>query len=76
MAAREGEEVQCALVDREHGRRGAELGRHVGDRRPVGQRQAGGAFTVELEDGAHHAFAAQVLGDGQHQVGGLHARLP
>ena len=61
------------VVDREERGRGAELGRHVGDRRPVGQRQARQAVAGELDEGADDAVAAQQLGDDEHEVGGRRA---
>ena len=67
---RETQVAQRLRVDREDRAGGAELGRHVADRRAVGERQAGEAGAVELDELAHHAPGAQLLGDGQHQVGG------
>ncbi len=75
LAAGQAQVVDGLLVDREHRRRGAVFGRHVGDGGAVAQRQAGGAFAVELEVGAHHFFLAQEFGQRQHDVGGGDARL-
>jgi hypothetical protein len=57
------------VVDREEAHRRAVLGRHVGDRRAVGQRRRLGAFAEELDELADHLLLAQDLGDGQHEVG-------
>ena len=62
-------------VDREDRAGGAELGRHVADRGPVGQGQVGQPGAVELDELADHAALAQQLGHGQHQVGGGGALL-
>jgi hypothetical protein len=48
---------------------GPELGRHVSDRRAVGERQAREAGAVKLDEHAHHPPLAQHLRDGQHEVG-------
>ena len=57
-------------VDREQPAGRAVLGGHVGDRGPVGQRQARQAVAVVLDELADDALLPQHLGDGQHQVGG------
>ena len=57
------------VVDREEGRGRPELGAHVADRRPVGQRQRGQAVAGELDEGADHAVRAQHLGHDQDEVG-------
>ncbi len=62
--------VDGLAVDREDRAGGAELGAHVADRGPVGQRHGGDALAVELDELADHAVLAQDLGDRQHQVGG------
>ncbi|MDT4827398.1 hypothetical protein FQZ97_607430 [compost metagenome] len=67
--------VDGLLVDGEHRGRGAVFGRHVRDGGAVAQRQAGGAFAVELQIGADHLFLAQELGQRQHDVGGGDAGL-
>ena len=64
------EVAQGLLVDREEAAGGPVLGGHVGDGRPVGHAQTGEPRTEVLHEPAHHADAAQQLGDGQHQVGG------
>jgi len=69
-AAGELEVGQRLLVDREDRAGGAELGAHVADGGPVGQRHRGDALAVELDELAHDAVLAQDLGDGEHQVGG------
>ena len=56
-------------VDGKEAARRAVLRRHVGDRRPVGQRQAVKPGTGELDELADHATAAQHGGDGEHEVG-------
>ena len=67
--------VDGHLVDREDGCGGTEFGAHVAQRGAVGQRDFGDAFTVELDELAHHAVLAQHVGHGEHHVGGRHARL-
>ena len=74
-AAGEAQVSEGLLVDGKERGGGAEFGRHVGDRCPVGERQRAGAGAAEFEDGTDHALAAQILGQGQHEVGGLHAGL-
>ena len=56
-------------VDREDPAGRPIFGGHVGDGRPVGQGEAGEALAVELDELADHALAAELLGDGQDQVG-------
>ena len=56
-------------VDREDRAGGAELRRHVADRRPVGEREVRDARAVELDELAHDAVLAQHLRDGEHEVG-------
>jgi hypothetical protein len=69
-AAGAAEVVERLVVHREEAHGGAVFGRHVGNRRAVGQRQRGRAFTEELDELAHHLVAAQDFGHGEHQVGG------
>ena len=57
------------VVDREEADRRAVLGRHVGDRGAVGERQAREARAEELDELPDHALLAQHLGDGEHEVG-------
>ncbi len=73
--AGEAQVVDGDRVDRENGCGGAEFGAHVAERRAVGQRHLGDALAVELDELADHAVLAQHLGDGEHHVGGRHARL-
>ena len=64
--------VARVLVGREHGRGGAQLGDHVGDRAALGHAQVRGARAGELEDlvlAAAHGQAPQQLED---HVLGLH----
>ena len=61
------------LVDAEEAAGCAVFGRHVGDRRAIGEREVGDAFAVEFHEPADHADFAQHLNAGQHQVGGGHA---
>ena len=68
--ARELEVAERLRVDREDRAGGAHLGRHVPDRRAVGERQVRQAGAVELHELADHAALAQHLGDGEHEVGG------
>jgi hypothetical protein len=56
-------------VDREEAHRCAVLWRHVGERRAVGQRHFGNAFTVELDEFADATVRPQRFGDGQYEVG-------
>ncbi len=68
--AGEAQVVEGDVVDREHRGGGAELRAHVADRCTVGQRHSRDAFTVELDELADHTVLAQLLGDGQDDVGG------
>ncbi len=68
--AGEAQVVEGDVVDREHRGGGAELGAHVADGGAVGQRHSRDAFAVELHELADHAVLAQLLGDGEHDVGG------
>src|SRR3712207_8758065 len=49
------EVVEGDVVDREHRGGGAELGAHVADGRPVGERHLRDAGAVELDELADHA---------------------
>ena len=66
----EAQVVDRGPVDREDGAGGPVLGRHVADGGPGLDRHRGHARAVGLDELAHHAVAAQQLGDGEHQVGG------
>ncbi len=67
-AAGEAEVVERHPVDREVDAGGAIFRRHVGDRRPVGERQRLERRAVELDELAHDAVAAQPLDDGEHEI--------
>ena len=69
VAAGQLEIVDRPLVDREEAAGRAIFGRHVGDRRAVGERSGVEARPVEFDEAADDALLAQHLGDGQHQVG-------
>ena len=58
------------MIDGEEADGGAVFGRHVADGGAIGQGQRGDAGSVELDELADHAFLAQHLRDGEHQVGG------
>ena len=60
-------------VDREQAAGRAVFGRHIGDRRAVGDRHRIEARAVELDEFADDALLAQHLGDGQHEIGRGHA---
>ena len=68
-APRQPEVGERLVVDREQRRRGPELGAHVADRRPVGERQAGQAVAGELDERADDAVGAQHLGHDEDEVG-------
>ena len=57
------------VVDREERRGRPELGAHVADRRPVGQRQAGQPVAGELDERPDDAVRAEHLGDDEDEVG-------
>ena len=63
------EVLDGALVDRKEAHRRAVLGRHVGDRRAIGQGERLGALAEELDELADHFLLAQDFGDGEHEVG-------
>ena len=67
--ARELHVLERFAVDREDAAGRAVLGRHVGERRAIGQRQVVQPRPVELHELAHHALFSQHLHDHQHQVG-------
>ena len=67
------EVVEGRVVDREEAARRAVLGRHVPDRRAVGDREAGEPAAEVLDELADDARRAQDLGHGQDQVGGRRA---
>ena len=57
------------LVDREDRAGAAELGRHVRDRRAIGERQAGETVAEELDELVDDALLAQHLSDREHEIG-------
>lgn len=67
------EVVQRPFVGREEADGRAVLRRHVGDRRPVGDRQRGHAWPAELQEPLNQAVLVQHLGQVQRQVGGENA---
>ena len=74
VAAPGGAQVaQHLVVDREERGGRAVLGRHVGERRAVGQRERREAVAAELDEAADDAVAAQQLGQREHEVGRGHA---
>ena len=75
VAAGQLEVIDGPLVDREEAAGRAIFGRHVGDGRPVRQRQRGEARPEEFDEAADHALGAEHLRHGQHQVGGGDAFL-
>ena len=68
-AAGEAQVVERHLVDREEAAGRAVLGRHVPDRRAVGERQPRQSFAVVLDELADDAGLAEHLGHGQDEVG-------
>ena len=68
--ARQAQVRQRLSIDGKQRRRGAVLGRHVGDGGPVGQRQRIQAGPEELHELSHDADLAQYLRHGQHEIGG------
>ena len=74
-AAGQAQVVQGHLIHREKATGRAVFRGHVGDGGAVGQGQIGQAVAVEFDELAHHAFLAQHLCHGQHQVGGGDAFL-
>ena len=62
--------LERGVVDREEAAGGAVLGRHVPDRRPVGQRERAEPRAEVLDELADHAGRAEDLGHREHEVGG------
>ena len=62
--------LQGVGIHREQRGRGPEFGRHVRDRRAVGNAQVAQAWAEELDEFADHAMRTQHLRQRQHQVGG------
>ena len=68
-AAGEAQVAQRLVVDREDAAGRAVLGRHVGDRGAIGEREIVQAGAKEFDELADDAFLAQHLGHGEHEVG-------
>ena len=75
VAARAAQVAERLSVYGEERARRPELGGHVGDGGPVGERELAQSLAVELDELADHAVGPEHLGDGQDQVGGRHALL-
>ena len=60
-------------IDREEAAGGAIFRRHIGQRGAIGEGERIEAGAVIFDEAAHHAFLAQHLGGGEHQIGGGHA---
>ncbi len=73
-AAGELEVANGFLIDGEDRAGRTELRRHIGDGRPVGERQSLEAVAEELHEFIHDALLAKDLGDRQHEVGRRGAR--
>ncbi|GIW20358.1 MAG: hypothetical protein KatS3mg065_0654 [Chloroflexota bacterium] len=73
-AAGEAEVGEGLGVDGEEGRRRAELGAHVADRRPVGEGEAGETVAGEFDPGSDDPEAAEHLGDDEDEIGRRRAR--
>jgi hypothetical protein len=69
-ASGELEITQRLVVDRKDRARAAELRRHVGDGRAIGERQRSETVAKKLDELVDDALLAQHLGDGQHEIGG------
>ena len=74
-AAGAAEILDRPVVDREEAHRRAILGRHVGERCAIGDRQRRGSLAEELDELAHHLGLAQHLGDREHQIGRVAGRV-
>jgi hypothetical protein len=68
-APRKAQVAQGLFVHREDATGCTILRGHIGNRRPVGQRQRGEARAKELDELTHDAKLAQLLSDSQHQIG-------
>ena len=68
FSSREAEVFERDLVDGEEAARRAVLGRHVPDRRPVGERQVGDAGAEVLHELPDDAGLAEDLGHGEDEV--------
>ncbi len=62
------------VVDRKDAAGRSVLRRHVGERRPIGERQARQSATEEFDELADHSLLAEHLRDGQHEIRGGRAR--
>ena len=68
-AAGSAQVAQRFIIDREEAHRRAVFGRHVADRRPVGEGHRRDAGAEELDELADDAFFAQHLRHREHQIG-------
>ena len=73
-AAGETQVGERLLVDGEEAHRGPVLRRHVGDQGPIGHFHALDGGPEIFDELVDHAFLAEDLRDGEHQVGGRGAR--
>ncbi len=67
--------INRLLINVKHRGSGAILGRHIGNRGAIAQRQAGRAFAVEFQVRRDHFLLTQKLGQGQDQVSSRNAGL-
>ena len=75
FAAGQAQIVDRLVIDAEKAARRAIFGRHIGQRRTIGQGQPGQARSVIFDKPPDHAVFAQHVGCGQHEVGRGHAFL-
>ena len=68
VAPGDAEIVERDLVDREERGRRTELRRHVGDRRPIGERDAGESVAERLDVCTDHSVSAESFGHREDQV--------
>ena len=70
VPAGEAQVVERHRVDRADCYRGTVFGRHVAERRTVGNRQELETRSIKLDELPNDPELAQSLGDGEHQIGG------